>query len=349
MVETMYWADDALYLLDQRALPNEVTYVKCGSAEEISASIQDMVVRGAPAIGVAAAYGVTRAVQDACSDLAVDWELVSQKIATLRASRPTAVNLMWAIDRMAALIDQLRSSPVNVIIDAFLPEAKAIELEDVSINQRIGDHGSSLCRDDMRILTYCNAGALATAGYGTALGVIRSAYRDFRNISVYACETRPYLQGARLTAWELMQDKIPVTLMADNMVGYAMDQGLIDLVVVGTDRVAANGDVANKIGTYTVATMARRHAIPFYVACPVSTIDFSTAFGDLIPIEQRAPEELTGYQDKQWAPSNVNVLNPSFDVTPSELVAGLITEYGIVPSTSDGIRHIQSVLSGELR
>ena len=269
--------------------------------------------------------------------------------STLDNARPTAVNLMWAIDRMAALIDQLRSSPVNVIIDAFLQEAKAIESEDVSINQRIGDHGSSLCRDDMRILTYCNAGALATAGYGTALGVIRSASRDFKNISVYACETRPYLQGARLTAWELMQDKIPVTLMADNMVGYAMDQGLIDMVVVGTDRVAANGDVANKIGTYTVATMAKRHAIPFYVACPVSTIDFSTASGDLIPIEQRAPEELTGYQDKQWAPSQVNVLNPSFDVTPSELVAGLITEHGIVPSTSAGIRHIQSVLSGELR
>ena len=337
MVETMYWADDALYLLDQRALPNEVTYVKCESAEEISAGIQEMVVRGAPAIGVAAAYGVTRAVQDSCNDLAVDWELVLQKIATLRASRPTAVNLMWAIDRMTALINQLRSSPVSVVIDAFLQEAKAIELEDVSINQSIGDHGSSLCRDDMNILTYCNAGALATAGYGTALGVIRSASRDFENISVYACETRPYLQGARLTVWELMQDKIPVTLMADNM------------VVVGTDRVAANGDVANKIGTYTVATMAKRHAIPFYVACPVSTIDFSTASGDLIPIEQRAAEELTGYQDKQWAPSQVNVLNPSFDVTPSELVAGLITEHGIVPSTSDGIRHIRSVLSGELR
>ena len=348
MIDTMYWADDALYLLDQRLLPNEVCYVKCGTAEEISAGIQNMVVRGAPAIGVAAAYGVTRAVHDCSNQNGVDWDLVSKKISILRASRPTAVNLVWAIDRMTRLIDQFRLSPTHLVVNAFLREAQAIEAEDILINQRIGDHGAALCRDGMRILTYCNAGALATAGYGTALGVIRSAFRDFKDISVYACETRPYLQGARLTAWELMEDQIPVTLMADNMVGYAMDQGLIDMVVVGTDRVAANGDVANKIGTYTVATMANRHNIPFYVACPVSTIDFSTGSGYLIPIEQRAPDELTGYQDKQWAPSRVRVLNPSFDVTPSELVTGLITEYGIVPSTSEGVQRIRALLSGEL-
>ena len=348
MIDTMYWAEDALYLLDQRRLPHEVNYLRCSSAEAISAAISDMVVRGAPAIGVAAAFGVVRAVLDSSSRQSVDWNHVFQKIEILRSSRPTAVNLMWAIDRMSVVIEACRFLDASDVAENCLLEAKKIKLEDIEINRQIGDHGLDVCRRGMRILTYCNAGALATAGYGTALGVIRSAHRELADIQVYACETRPYLQGARLTAWELMEDQIPVTLMADNKVGYAMAQGLIDLVVVGTDRVAANGDVANKIGTYTVATMAQRHGIPFYVACPVSTIDFSIASGDQIPMEERVAAELTGYQDRQWAPDNVSVLNPAFDVTPSELVTALITEYGMFGSTEDGLKKLKSVLPSKL-
>ena len=316
MIDTMYWAEDALYLLDQRRLPHEVNYLRCDSAEAISAGISDMVVRGAPAIGVAAAFGVVRAVLDSSSRQSVDWNYVFQKIEILRSSRPTAVNLMWAIDRMSIVIEACRLSDASDVAENCLLEAKKIKSEDIEINRQIGDHGLDVCRRGMRILTYCNAGALATAGYGTALGVIRSAHRE---------------------------------LMADNMVGYAMAQGLIDLVVVGTDRVAANGDVANKIGTYTVATMAQRHGIPFYVACPVSTIDFSIASGNQIPIEERVATELTGYQDRQWAPDNVSVLNPAFDVTPSELVTALITEYGIFGSTEDGLKKLKSALPSKLR
>ena len=330
-VETLRWRDGRLEMIDQRALPARFYYIDYGDAAGVAAGIRDMVVRGAPAIGCAAAYGVALealARRDAAP--AVFAAALEKGFEVLAASRPTAVNLFWALKRMRAVWDSVRSQASDAVADRLLAEAHEVSAEDIRINRAMGIHGAALLPDGARVLTHCNAGALATAGHGTALGVIRSAMEAGKRISVIADETRPFLQGARLTAWELVQEKIPVTLITDNMAGHLMSRGEIDAVVVGTDRVAANGDVANKIGTYMVAVLARRHGIPFYVACPLSTIDMDIASGADIPIEERARAEVTGYRDCQWAAAGVQVRNPAFDVTPAELVTGLITEKGIV-------------------
>jgi methylthioribose-1-phosphate isomerase len=330
-VETLRWRDGRLEMIDQRVLPATFEYLAYTSAAETAEGIRSMVVRGAPAIGCAAAYGVAlealRMRDVAPADFAVGME---QAFAVLTASRPTAVNLFWALKRMRAVWATVKDQPVGAIADRLLAEAHEVTAEDIRINRAMGAFGAELLPDGARVLTHCNAGALATAGHGTALGVIRSAVEAGKKISVIADETRPFLQGARLTAWEMVQENIPVTLITDNMAGYMMSKGEIDAVVVGTDRVAANGDVANKIGTYMVAVLARRHNIPFYVACPLSTIDLSIPDGSVIPIEERAAEEVTGFRDCQWAAQGVSVRNPAFDVTPAELVTGLITERGVV-------------------
>jgi len=304
-VEALRWRGDALELLDQRLLPEQSVYVACRSAAEVAQAIRDMVVRGAPAIGCAAAFGVAL---DRGSDRAFE---------LLAGSRPTAVNLFWALERMRGAKDHAA-------------EAVAIYQEDLAANRAMGAQGAALLADGARVMTHCNTGALATAGHGTALGVVRSALAAGKRVSVIANETRPYLQGARLTAWECVQEGIPCTLIADNMAGHLMSRGEVDLVLVGADRIAANGDVANKIGTYPLAVLARRHGLPFYVAAPLSTFDARIADGSKIPIEERAPEEVTGYRGARWAPEGVAVRNPAFDVTPAELVSGIVCEKGVV-------------------
>ena len=328
--DTLRWRDGKFELLDQRALPERCVYLAYDSAQAVAEAIRSMVVRGAPAIGCAAAYGIAleaRRLQHQSKDLFATG--LDRAFDVLAGSRPTAVNLFWALERMRARLNASRASGQNEIAARLLEEAQAISAEDVRLNRVMGEHGSMLLNDGARVLTHCNAGALATAGHGTALGVIRSAVASGKKISVIVDETRPFLQGARLTAWELRQDDIPVTLIADNAAGFLISRGEIDAVIVGADRVAANGDVANKIGTYSVAVLARRHAVPFYVACPLSTIDRHIASGANIPIEERAPEEVTGYGAVRWAPSGIDVRNPVFDVTPAELVTGLITEKGV--------------------
>ena len=328
--ETLRWSNGRLELLDQRALPSRVAYLPYDSARAVAEGIRDMVVRGAPAIGCAAAYGIAleaqRLQQAAAGEFAAG---LARAHETLAASRPTAVNLFWALARMRRKQETLAGAAAPAAAAALLEEAHAIRDEDVRLNRAMGEHGAALLADGARVLTHCNAGALATAGHGTALGVIRSAIAAGKTISVFADETRPFLQGARLTAWELAQDGIPATLIADNAAGYLMSRNEIDAVIVGADRVAANGDVANKIGTYTVATMARAHGIPFYVAAPLSTIDLSTPNGDGIPIEQRNGREMTHLGSIRLTPEGASVWNPAFDVTPHELVAGIITEKGI--------------------
>ena len=329
-IETLRWNKDCLEMIDQRILPAEFKYISYTTANQVADGIRDMVVRGAPAIGCAAAYGVALAalnLQDTDSDK-FDRGM-GDAFLVLAQSRPTAVNLFWAIDRMRNKMNESQGS-LKEIASVLLDEAHEIKREDIEINRAIGSNGAELLADGARVLTHCNAGALATAGHGTALGVFRSAVESGKKISVIADETRPFLQGARLTAWEMVQENIPVTLIADNMSGHLMSHGEIDAIVVGTDRVAGNGDVANKIGTYMVAVLAKRHNIPFYVACPLSTIDRSIASGKDIPIEERPIEEVTGYRDCQWAAKGVKVRNPAFDVTPVELVTGLITEKGVV-------------------
>jgi len=330
-VETLRWRDGALEMIDQRVLPARFEYVRYGSAAEVADGIRAMVVRGAPAIGCAAAYGVALQAQTLRQ---VNREAFGAGLESgfelLAASRPTAVNLFWALRRMHVVWQSHSRQGVQDIADLLLREAHEIAAEDVRINRAMGAHGAALLPDGARVLTHCNAGALATAGHGTALGVIRSAVESGKRISVIADETRPFLQGARLTAWEMVQEHIPVTLITDNMAGHLMSRGEVDAVVVGTDRVAANGDVANKISTYMVAVLARRHNIPFYVACPLSTIDLTIPDGAAIPIEERAAAEVTGFRDCQWAAQGVQVRNPAFDVTPAELVTALITEKGLV-------------------
>ncbi len=322
-----------LELLDQRVLPDRQAYLAFDSASAVAAAIRDMVVRGAPAIGCAAAYGVALEAQrlEDAPRRAFD-DGVGHAVALLRASRPTAVNLAWALERMQKRDAQSSADPPRVRAAILLAEAHAIAREDVELNRAMGRHGAALLADGARVLTHCNAGALATAGHGTALGVIRSARDAGKRVRVFADETRPFLQGARLTAWELREDGIAVTLIADNAAGFLMSRGKIDAAIVGADRVAANGDVANKIGTYQVAVLARRHGLPFYVACPRSTIDLSTKSGDDIPIEERSAEEVKGYGEVRWAPEGIDVANPVFDVTPAELVTALITEKGVTPA-----------------
>jgi methylthioribose-1-phosphate isomerase len=330
-VETLRWAQDRLEMIDQRILPARFEYRSYETAVGVAEGIRSMVVRGAPAIGCAAAYGVAlaaRELQHAAQDaFAAGMEAA---FAQLAASRPTAVNLFWALKRMHRVWEKCQGQDHHAIARTLLQEAHEVLAEDIRINRAMGGHGAALLADGARVLTHCNAGALATAGHGTALGVIRSAVEAGKHINVFADETRPFLQGARLTAWELLHDGIPVTLITDSMSGHLMSRGEIDAVVVGTDRVAANGDVANKIGTYMVAVLAHRHNIPFYVACPLSTIDLQTADGSGIAIEERTSGEVLGFGDVQWAAEGVTVRNPAFDVTPAELVTALITEKGLV-------------------
>jgi len=332
-IQPIKWDVDnkTLILLDQTKLPREESYIEYTDPSEVAIAIRDLVVRGAPAIGCAAAYGTALAALQYKSDdpqeLAA-W--VRDAMEVLAASRPTAVNLFWALTRMGKLLDSMKSEECGKVRDALEKEAVDIFEEDLTACRAMGDYGAELVPENAKILTHCNAGALATAGYGTALGVIRSAHRDGKVSMVWVDETRPVLQGARLTAWEMVQEGIPATLITDSMAGAIMAAGEIDFVVVGSDRIAANGDVANKIGTYTVAVLARRHNIPFVVAAPVSTIDFAIPSGEQIPIEERDPAEVTGYGSERWAPEGINIYNPAFDVTPAELVTAIVTEKGVL-------------------
>ena len=331
MLPTVEWKDGAVCLLDQSRLPRAVEFLTCRDYVAVADAIRELKVRGAPAIGVTAALGVALGAQ---SVNVVDYLAFAQAVFLicdhLAATRPTAVNLFWAIERMKRKLESLRNQPVAAIKTALIIEAQAILDEDIALCKAMGRHGAELIKDGQTVLTHCNAGALATAGYGTALGVIRAAWEQGKKIQVIADETRPVLQGARLTAWELMQDKIPVTLITDNMAGSLMQQGKIHLCIVGADRIAANGDVANKIGTYSVAVLAKAHGIPFYVAAPYSTIDLKTKSGADIPIEQRNPLEVTSIHGSHpIAPEGVAVYNPAFDVTPAELISDIITERGV--------------------
>ena len=331
MVPTVEWKDGAVRLLDQSRLPTHVEFVECRDYRAVAQAIRELKVRGAPAIGVTAAMGVALGAQ-AVAD--TDYDTFANEVRKicdhLAASRPTAVNLFWALARMKDTLAALRNKTIAEIKTELVRESQAILEEDIALCKAMGRHGATLIHSGQTVLTHCNAGALATAGYGTALGVIRAAWEQGKQIRVIADETRPVLQGARLTAWELMQDKIPVTLITDNMAGALMRQGKIQLCVVGADRIAANGDVANKIGTYSVAVLARAHNIPFYVAAPYSTIDLNTASGADIPIEQRNPLEVTAIHGSHpVAPEGVEVFNPAFDVTPADLITGIITERGV--------------------
>ena len=331
MIKTVEWTDDGVCFIDQTKLPTEEIYVTCKTYEEVADAIRTMIVRGAPAIGVTAAMGVAIGV---LKSKATDKEELKREFAqiceVIGGTRPTAVNLFWAIRRMQRKFDEVSDQPIPAIKQALVDEARRTHAEDIAANQAMGRHGAVLLPASGGVLTHCNAGALATAGYGTALGVIRAAVESGKQIHIFADETRPFLQGSRLTAWELMKDGIPTTVISDNMAGAMMRQGKIKAVVVGADRIAANGDVANKIGTYTVAVLAKEHGIPFYVAAPFSTVDLETPDGSLIPIEQRAATEVTHLAGKQIAPDNVGVENPAFDVTPHQYVSAIITERGVV-------------------
>ncbi len=330
MIKTLEWTDDGVRFIDQTKLPTEEVYVTCATYEEVADAIRTMIVRGAPAIGVAAAMGVALGVRDSDGDHVSELRREFEQICdTLAETRPTAVNLFWAIQRMKDKFDAVSELPVAQIKQTLVTEAQRMYLEDIANNEAMGRHGAVLLPSTGAVLTHCNAGALATCGYGTALGVIRAAVESGKKLHVYADETRPFLQGARLTAWELVKDSIPTTLIADNMAGAMMRQGKIGAVVVGADRIAANGDVANKIGTYTVAVLAKEHGIPFYVAAPWSTIDMETPDGSKIPIEQRSSREVTHFAGKQVAPNGVKVENPAFDVTPNKYVTAIITERGV--------------------
>ncbi len=364
MVNAIKWENSVLFLLDQRLLPERVEYVECNNYREIAKAIKDMIVRGAPAIGIAGGYGVASAAASALKLVAeaarpnagvkyctkvrdAARNVFDEAAGLLISARPTAVNLKWAVDRVmnAALRafdgeDAYRGAPLNPglqvlqragsAVAASEKEARAIETEDIAMNQKMGDHGAALIKEGSRVLTHCNAGALATGGYGTALGVVRSAWRDGKLSMVYADETRPYLQGARLTAWELSQDRIPVTLLVDGAAGYLISTGGVDCVIVGADRIAKNGDVANKIGTYGLAVLANAHGIPFYVAAPSSTFDLSVADKSGIPVEMRDESEVLSFRGSVVAPAGVKAFNPAFDLTPSNLISAIITERGVI-------------------
>ncbi|MBV9085881.1 MAG: S-methyl-5-thioribose-1-phosphate isomerase [Acidobacteriaceae bacterium] len=331
MIKTVEWTDSGVRLIDQTKLPTEETYVICSTWEEVANAIKTMIVRGAPAIGIAAAMGIAVGVRDSdadhLSELRRDFAQICEEMGE---TRPTAVNLFWAIRRMQDKFESVSDQPIAQIRQVLVTEAQRIYIEDLAANEMMSKHGATLLPASGTVLTHCNAGALATGGgYGTALGVIRAAIEAGKKLNVYADETRPFLQGARLTAWELMKDGIATTVISDNMAGSMMKQGKISAVVVGADRVAANGDVANKIGTYPLSVLAREHNIPFYVAAPWSTIDLETPDGDHIPIEQRSPREVTHLAGKQITPDGVKVENPAFDVTPAKYITAIITELGI--------------------
>ena len=330
MIQTLEWTANGVVFIDQTKLPTEEVYVTCTTHQQVADVIRNMVVRGAPAIGVAAAMGIALGVKNSKAENAADLKKDFDQICeTIRQTRPTAVNLFWAIRRMTEKFESLRTRPITQIQQALIEESQHMHAEDIAANQAMGRHGATLMPSSGGVLTHCNAGALATAGYGTALGVIRAAVEAGKKIHVYADETRPFLQGSRLTAWELMKDGIPTTVISDNMAGVMMQQGKIGAIVVGADRIAANGDVANKIGTYTVAILAKEHGIPFYVAAPISTIDLATPDGSKIPIEQRNKKEVSHIAGKQMVPDGVQIENPAFDVTPAKYVAAIITERGI--------------------
>jgi methylthioribose-1-phosphate isomerase len=329
MVPTVTWEEDAVVLIDQRRLPDEEVYLRCRSHREVADAIKGMAIRGAPAIGVAAALGLALGIRRSSTEGSALRDELDRMSADLAATRPTAVNLFWAIERMRRRFEMDAPRGGAAVREGLLAEARAIQDEDLAACRRMGDLGAELLAGPARILTHCNAGALATAGYGTALGVIRSAARAGKVLNVFADETRPYLQGARLTAWELLKDGIPTTLIADSMAGHMMARGEVDAVIVGADRIAANGDVANKIGTYSLAVLAKENGIPFYVAAPVSTIDAATATGAAIPIEERPPEEVTHHAGKRLAPEGVRVRNPAFDVTPHRYVTAIVCERGV--------------------
>jgi methylthioribose-1-phosphate isomerase len=330
MIQALEWTDHGVRFIDQTKLPTEETYITCTTHEQVADVIRTMVVRGAPAIGIGAAMGIALGVKNSKAGTVHDLKHDFDQICDLMSkTRPTAVNLFWAIRRMQEKFESVRHRPIPQIQQALIEESQRMHAEDIAANKAMGRHGATLMPSTGGVLTHCNAGALATAGYGTALGVIRAAVEAGKKIHVYADETRPFLQGSRLTAWELMKDGIPTTVISDNMAGAMMSQGKIGAIVVGADRIAANGDVANKIGTYTVAILAKEHGIPFYVAAPISTIDLDCPEGSQIPIEQRNSREISHIAGKQMVPDGVEIENPAFDVTPAKYVAAIITEKGI--------------------
>ena len=342
MVKTIEYIDGVVRMIDQTRLPTEKVFVDCKTVEDVGHAIRTMIIRGAPAIGVAAAMGISLAANAIDpTDFDAFYRELEEKSDVLGQTRPTAVNLAWAIDRMLRVARENRALRLPELKQRLKEEALSIYKEDISANEAMGGHGQALIENGQTVLTHCNAGALATAGFGTALGVIRAAVNAGKNIKVIANETRPFLQGARLTAWELKEENIPVKLITDNMCGFFMRKGDIDAVVVGADRIAGNGDVANKIGTYMMAVLAEKHNIPFYVAAPVSTLDLSLASGDTIPIEERSIEEVVTLNNKRIAPENIEVAHPAFDITPNELVTAIITENGIArPPFTESLKRL---------
>ena len=352
MIPTLEWLPEGINFLDQTKLPLEETYVLATDYKQVATVIRDMIVRGAPAIGVSAAMGVAigidRSTATNLADLTAEVSIISK---TLAQTRPTAVNLFWGIDEIRNLYNSLAAAntPIPEIKAAVVAKARRMYDEDIAACKQMGAHGAPLLPKQGTVLTHCNAGALATCGYGTALGVIRAAIEAGHNIDVFADETRPFLQGARLTAWELLKDNIPTTVLCDNMSAHLMKQGRIQAVIVGADRIAANGDTANKIGTYGISILAREHGIPFYVAAPWSTIDLATAHGDLIPIEQRAASEVTHSNGKQMTPDGVAIENPAFDVTPAKYITAIITERGVLYAPfTQSIQQMATQLAPEL-
>jgi methylthioribose-1-phosphate isomerase len=331
MLPVIQWADDHILLLDQRKLPSKVQYLTCRKYKDIIHAIEKMAIRGAPAIGIAAAMGLS---MGSCSIRAKTFDAFRRRFKQIAdemaGARPTAVNLRWAVERMSLLVDSCSSKSLDEIRKMLRRESEKIPIEDVNINKRIGKNGQTLVPDNAVVLTHCNAGALATGGYGTALGVVRAAHEAGKKISVLADETRPWLQGLRLTSFELMEDGIPVHVIADNAAGLFMRRRMVDLVITGADRIAANGDTANKIGTYQIAVLAKENRIPFYVAAPLSTIDLTIKNGDMIPIEERDPSEITHIRGRMVGPKGVKALNPAFDITPARYITGIVTEKGVV-------------------
>ncbi len=352
MIKTVEWTNEGVRMIDQRLLPTEEKYLMLRTYEEVADAIKQMVVRGAPAIGVSAAMGIALGAKQFVGTNVTDFQEDFDYVCEIMGStRPTAVNLFWAIERMRDVVRRARAENANIDVTELehrlVAEAQTIFDEDIKANRALGKFGGELLTDNSTVLTHCNAGALATAGdYGTALGVIRGARDAGKRIAVIADETRPFLQGSRLTAWELNKDEIPVTLITDNMAGHVMKQGKVDAVVVGADRIAANGDTANKIGTYMVAVLAKQHNIPFYVAAPVSTLDLTLASGDEIPIEERDTREVTHMHEHQLAPAGINVHNPAFDVTPNEFIAAIITDKGVArPPYIESLRRMAEIES----
>lgn len=331
MIKTLYFDNETVMILDQSQLPDKVEYLRCETVEEVAEAIKKLKVRGAPLIGVTAAFGLAMVMANYQGERAAMQSYFEQARATLASTRPTAVNLFWALERMERVFKQefLNQAQPKQIGERLRQEAISMYEEDIAINRAIGEYGQTLLVEDSQVMTICNAGALATCGYGTALGVIRAAANQGKMKKVWACETRPVLQGARLTVWELMQDKIPVTLISDNMAAYVMQLGQVNAVIAGADRIAANGDTANKIGTYALAVLASYHHIPFYIAAPLSTLDLKSASGIDIPVEQRPPAEIREFRGVFFTVPEVDVFNPAFDITPHHLITGIITEKGV--------------------